>query len=443
MPALLMRCTSTGNAAGRKNSLEYACVHRTLTSMKTILISGASVAGTALAHHLHRYGFDVTVVEPAPAPRAGGYAIDVRGPAIEVLARSGVEASVRALQCDTIASAFLDASGRHAVEMPRGFGVIDADDIEIMRADLVRILYGTTRTRVNYLFDDSIAALEQREHGVHVRFERAPARSFDLVIGADGVHSNVRRLCFGDEAQFVHFLGSYMAIFTAPNYLGLDRWQYVQNEPGRVTSIKSTNGNAELKVGLFFASPQLELDARDLAQARQLTAAAFSGSGWELPRLLPIMRDAPDFYFDATCQVHMPSWSLGRVALLGDAAWCPSPLAGQGSSMALIGAYVLAGELAAAGGGHVRAFANYESATRSFMQGNLDYSKSMVDGFAPKTKLGIWARNRSMALLRYMPANALAMKLAMRGLVKAANAITLRDYDAYLQQPVSVATHAA
>jgi 2-polyprenyl-6-methoxyphenol hydroxylase-like FAD-dependent oxidoreductase len=399
--------------------------------MKSILISGASVAGTALAHHLHRYGFDVTVVERAPAPRPGGYAVDVRGPAIDVLERSGVLASARARQCDTIATTFLDSSGRGAVEMPRGVGVIGADDLELMRGDLVQILYETPRGEVNYQFSDSITAIEQREHGVQVCFERGGTRGFDLVIGADGVHSNVRRLCFGDEAPFLQFLGNYMAIFTAPNVLGLDRWQYVQNTPGRVVSVKSTNGNAELKVVLFYASPQLELDYRDVARQRQLMAAAFAGSGWELPRLLPFMQDAPDFYCDATCQVHMPSWSRGRVALVGDAAWCPSPLAGQGSSMALIGAYVLAGELVANGGEHVRAFANYDSATRAFIQGNLDYSKGLVDGFAPETELGIWARNRLLGILRYLPGNALLMKWMMSGLMKVANAITLRDYDAY------------
>jgi 2-polyprenyl-6-methoxyphenol hydroxylase-like FAD-dependent oxidoreductase len=431
MRLLVMRCTSTETTANRKNALDLARVHRTLLGMKTILISGASVAGTALAHHLQRYGFEVTVVERAPAPRTGGYAVDVRGPAIDVLARTGVLANARALQCDTIATTFLDGSGRGAVDMPRGIGVLDANDLEIMRADLVQVLYDTTRGKVNYQFSDSITAIEQRQSGVQVCFERGGTRGFDLVIGADGVHSNVRRLCFGDEAQWLEFLGSYMAIFTAPNLLGVDRWQYVQNTPGCLVSVKSTNGNAELKVVLFFSSPQLELDYSDVARQRQLTAAAFAGSGWELPRLLPIMQAAPDFYFDAMCQVHMPSWSQGRVALVGDAAWCPSPLAGQGSSMALIGAYVLAGELAANGGDHVRAFANYESATRAFMQGNLDYSKSMVDGFAPKTKLGIWARNRFMGMLRYMPGNALLMKLMMSGLVKVANAITLRDYEAY------------
>jgi 2-polyprenyl-6-methoxyphenol hydroxylase-like FAD-dependent oxidoreductase len=208
-------------------------------------------------------------------------------------------------------------------------------------------------------------------------------------------------------------------------------------------SVKSTNGNAELKDVLFFATPQLELDQRDVARQRQLTAAAFAGAGWELPRLLTIMRDAPDFYFDATCQVHMPSWSQGRVALVGDAAWCPSPLAGQGSSMALIGAYVLAGELAANGGDHARAFAEYERATRAFMQGNLDYTKGMVDGFAPKTKLGIWARNRFMGALRYLPGNALLMKWVMSGLVTVANAISLRDYDAYARSGRHVLAHHA
>lgn len=396
--------------------------------MTTVLISGASVAGATLAHWLHRYGFDVTLVERAAAPREGGYAVDVRGPALGVLARMGVESAVRSFNCDTLGTSFLAASGKRAASMPRGFGVIDPDDIEIMRGDLVRVLYATTARQLNYQFADSITAIEQRTDRVCVSFEHAQPRSFDLVIGADGLHSNVRQHCFGDEMQFIHHLGSYMAIFTMPNQLGLDRWQYVFNEPRRVVSVKSTTGNRELKVTVFFAASRADYDHRDIALQKRWTATAFANSGWELPLLMRAMHDASDFYFDSTSQVRMPHWSQGRVALVGDAAACPSPLAGQGSSMALVGAYVLAGELAAARGDHAAAFANYERLTRGFMEQNQRVSRDLAAGFAPKSTFSIWARNRSLELLRILPGSDFLLKLAMRDLFKAANGIELRDY---------------
>jgi len=396
--------------------------------MKTILISGASIAGTTLAYWLHRYGFDVTVVERGSAPREGGYAVDVRGPALRVLERMGVAAQARNFNCDTLETAFLDVRGKRAATMPLGFGVIDAQDIEIMRGDLVRILYDATCPDVRYQFSDSIRALEQHADGVHVTFQQAPPRTFDLVVGADGLHSNVRRLCFGDEAQYMHHLGSYMAIFTVPNYLRLDRYQYLYNAPGRVVCVKSTKGNAELKVTTFFSSEKLAYDHHDIATQRSLTAAAFADTGWELPRLMREMQSAPDFYFDSTSQVRMPRWSQGRVALVGDAAACPSPLAGQGSSMALVGAYVLAGELAARRGDPSAALDSYEQRTRAFMLQNQAVSAELADGFAPKSSFGIWARNRSMALMRFVPGSHHIMSFFMRGFIRAVRGIELPEY---------------
>ena len=396
--------------------------------MKTILISGASIAGTTLAYWLHRYGFDVTVVERAPAPREGGYAVDVRGPALRVLQRMGLEAQARARNTDTEATVFLDERGKRGATMSGGFGVIDPRDIEIMRGDLVRVLYDATRNDVRYQFSDSIRTLEQDASGVHVTFQEGPARTFDLVVGADGMHSNVRRLCFGDEAPFIHHLGSYMAIFTVPNYLKLDRLQYMFSAPGRVVSVKSNNGNAELKVTAFFSSPKLDYDYRDIPAQRALTAAAFADTGWELPRLMREMLDAPDFYFDSTSQVRMPRWSVGRVTLVGDAAVCPSPLAGQGSSMALVGAYVLAGELAARRGDALAALDSYEKRTRAFMQQNQQVSEELADGFAPNTSFGIWVRNRSLALMRFIPGSERIMLFFMRNLIRAVNGIELPDY---------------
>jgi 2-polyprenyl-6-methoxyphenol hydroxylase-like FAD-dependent oxidoreductase len=430
-------CTSTENPLRRKNSLEKACVLRTLQSMKSILISGASIAGTTLAWWLRRYGFQVTVVERAPAPREGGYAVDVRGRAIDVLQQMGVLPEVRKHNCDTLGTSFVAESGKSLAQMPRGFGVVDPDDIEIMRGDLVRVLYRATERDVSYVFGDAITALEERAAGVHVDFERGASRTFDMVIGADGVHSQVRRLAFGCEADFTHPLDAYMAVFTAENYLELDRWQYVLNVPRRVVSVKSVTGNHELKVFMFYPSTQRGCDLGELALQKRSLRAAFQDVGWAVPRLLKAMQEAPDFYFDATCQIRMPRWSKGRVALVGDACACPSPMAGQGSSLALVGAYVLAGELAEVSGDSERAFAAYEREARPFVEQNQLVSRELAAGFAPQSGFAIAARNFGLRALSSLPGSQLVLKLAMRSLTRASNAIALRDYRSFERAPLT------
>ena len=227
---------------------------------KRILISGASIAGPALAYWLERYGFETTVVERAPAIRLGGYAVDVRGAGLAVLQRMGLLDEARRAATDTRATSFVDRQGRTTATFDRGFGVIDEGDVEIMRGDLAQLLHRATCDAVEYRFGDSIANLEHHDQGVRVTFERGETRDFDLVLGADGLHSRVRRLTFGDEAQFLRHLGSYMAIFSAPNFLELDRLQLMHNLPGKVVSLKPVRGNGELKVTVFFSSPPISYD---------------------------------------------------------------------------------------------------------------------------------------------------------------------------------------
>jgi 2-polyprenyl-6-methoxyphenol hydroxylase-like FAD-dependent oxidoreductase len=264
---------------------------------------------------------------------------------------------------------------------------------------------------------------------VLVRFEHAAPGMFDVVIGADGLHSTVRGLVFGEESQFVRHLGSYMAVFSAPNFLGLQRWQILFNEPGRVVSVKSSRGNADVKVTAFFSSEPIQYDRRDVEAQKQVVTAAFADSGWELPRLLAAMAQAPDFYFDATSLIRMPQWSRGRVTLVGDACVCASPLSGQGTGLALVGAYVLAGELAAAAGDHTAAFAGYERAMRPYAERNQAGAEGVAKTFAPQTPREVRMRNFALKLMRYIPLTSLMFKMAARATARSARAITLDDYD--------------
>jgi len=311
---------------------------------RTVLISGASIAGPALAHWLSRYGFTPTVVERSPALRTGGYKIDIRGIAVTVAQRSGILQEVRRRASDVRGASFVDSSGRRVADLDADFVQgREGDDLEIMRGKLSRVLYDTTRDDVEYLFGDSITGLCQDTDGVDVTFEHAPPRRFDLVVGADGLHSNVRRLTFGPEARYRRDLGYYICIFSTPNVLGLDRWELFHTLPGRLANTYAARGDDQAKALFFFASLPLQLDRHDVAAQQEVLARTFADAGWEVPRLLDTMRDAPDFYFDSTSQIVMDRWSDGRVVLLGDAAYCPSPASGQGASTALVGAYLLAG----------------------------------------------------------------------------------------------------
>ncbi|HEY2509952.1 MAG TPA: FAD-dependent monooxygenase [Polyangiaceae bacterium] len=393
-----------------------------------VLISGCGVAGPALAFWLSKIGARVTVVERAPSFRDGGYAVDVRGAALDVLARMGLREAVRPFETDTLRNAVVDSRGRRFGEMPRGFGVVDEGDVEIHRGDLSRVLYDATRAAVDYRFGDSIAALDQAGARVAVTLASGASDDFDLVVGADGVHSRTRALTFPDDARFVHPLGSVMAIFTVPNMLGLDREQLMFSAPHRVASVKSANGNRELKVCVFVSTDgavDSSTPLEDVEAQRELVARAFRDAGWEFPRIVSAMERASDFYFDVTCQIRMDRHYEGRVVLVGDAGYCPSPLSGQGTSLALVGAYVLAASLAATPGDVPAALARYDATMKGFARENQDVALRIAEGFAPATPFEAWSRNAAMRILPYVPGSGVLMKLAMGKVRKASRAITL------------------
>ncbi|MFD8386457.1 FAD-dependent monooxygenase [Streptomyces sp. NPDC059679] len=390
---------------------------------RNVLISGASIAGPALAYWLHRHGFNPTIVERAPALRDGGYAVDFRGEAhLSILRRMGILDDLERARTGMGSMSYVNSAGKPVSEMPAD---LFAGDLEILRGDLARILYDATKEYTEYVFGDSVTSLTEDPDGVTVTFERSAPRRFDLVIGADGLHSNTRRLAFGPEEQFVKHLGVHCAIFTTANHLGLDHTGHAYRTAGRLVAMYSARHNTEAKAVFYFASPKQDLDRRDVARQQAAVTEHFTGNGWQSERLLHDMRHAPDFYFDSVGQVHMDSWTRGRIALLGDAAYCPSSLSGMGSGLALVGAYVLAGELAAAHGDHHVAFARYEEEMREYATG----CQKMGDGVAKLMVPG----NRALAallngyyrLIPYLPGKNMAAKIAR----KAAENIELRDYD--------------
>jgi 2-polyprenyl-6-methoxyphenol hydroxylase-like FAD-dependent oxidoreductase len=318
---------------------------------RNILISGASVAGPALAFWLHRFGFQPTVVERAPSVRPGGYAVDFRGSSLCVLERMGLLPEVERKQTHIGAITIVDRNSKKIASMPDGF---TSGELEILRGDLAAIFYQATRQTTEYIFDDSIAAVEQSDAGVEVVFQHGERRRFDLLAGADGLHSKVRSIVFGEEASFVHHLGYNVSIFTIPNYLQLDHAGLYYGTLGKKVGIFSGGDSREANASFFFASEPLPQARRDSAQQRAILREQFQQEGWEAPRLLELMESAPDFYFDSVSQVKMARWSSGRCVLLGDAAHCAAPLSGMGTGRAVVGAYILAGELAEADGDYLR-----------------------------------------------------------------------------------------
>lgn len=345
-------------------------------SSKNVLISGASVGGPTLAYWLNRYGFNVTVVELSQGLRPGGQAVDVRGPALEVAERMGILDQVRAASTGMRGMSMVDNEGKElfsTTERTITGGDLDSPDVEVLRDDLARIITEAAGDGIEYLFGDSIAAIEEGDEGVRVTFEQHDPRTYDIVVGADGLHSNTRRLAFGPESDYIHHLGTYLAVWTTPNFLDLDHWQVFHQLPGESWGggVMSVRGNTEARVYMGFeAAEPIAYDYRDAAAQKQIMADYFADAGWELPRMIRHMWTAADFHFDSMSQIRMDRWSAGRVVLLGDAGYCGSPLSGQGTSMAMVGAYVLAGELKAAAGDHRTAFAAYERELREYVRLN-------------------------------------------------------------------------
>jgi 2-polyprenyl-6-methoxyphenol hydroxylase-like FAD-dependent oxidoreductase len=411
---------------------------------RDVLISGASIAGPALAYLLHEAGYNPTVVERAPDLRPGGQTVDLRGAGRTVIERMGLMPAAKEVSLDQKGLALVDDKGRRTAEMPAdafgGEGIVS--EIEILRGDLAQLLYDATLClpgprglrphgptpllpQVDYIFDDTITAIQQDDDGVTVTFENSETRRFALVFGADGLHSVTRALAFGPEERYVRSLDCYGAWFTCTADIELDDWYLMHNTPGGlVASARPGRLPGEIKAGLSFRSKPFSYDRRDTAAQRELLARKFAGAKWEVPKLVESMRTANDFFFDSTSQVHMDRWTNRRVALLGDAACCPTPLTGLGTSLALVGAYVLAGELAKARGDHRVAFDNYEKVMRPYVTSSQELPPGGTSGFAPMSKAGIWLRTASMRWMTRWP-----MKPLIAGQFAKAGDIALPDYD--------------
>ena len=363
---------------------------------RTVLISGAGIAGPTLAWWLVRKGFTPTLVEKAPTPRTGGYVIDFWGVGYDVAARMGLLPALERVGYRMTELRIVDELGHR-------LGGFDADAfraathgryLSLLRGDLAHAIHSLIARDVETIFGDSVIALDQDADGVTVIFDRTRPRRFDMVVGAGGLHSVVRRLVFGPEREFEKYLGYYTAAFTAAHYRHRDEGVYVSyTVPGRQVARYALRDDRSAFFLILAADHAFGHVSHDVPAQRAALRGAFGGLGWETGEIMAAMDTADDLYFDAVAQVRLPRWSRGRVVLLGDAAYCPSLLAGQGSAFAMAGAYVLADELAAAGDDHGAAFGAYERRFRPFIDAKQKAAERFGGWFAPHTRGALRLRN--------------------------------------------------
>lgn len=395
-----------------------------------ILVSGASIAGPVLAYWLTRYGFDVTVVERAPALRkTGGHAVDLFRPAMDITERMGVLPRVEALATGTTRLTVHREGARRSarVDLAKIFRAASDRHVEVMRDDLSEIYYEAGADDVEYLFGDSITAISPDGR---VTFERAAPRKFDLVVGADGLHSNVRRLVFGEEAGLTKFIGAYLAVLSLPDTLALDGETVMHLGAGRTTAVYSARHLDEARaVFLFRRERQLDYDHRDAARQKELLREAFTGMHPQVDGWLGELDGPGPFYFDSITQLRLDSWSRGRVTLVGDAGYCPGPAVGGSTSLAVLGAYVLAGELAAAGGDHERAFPAYEREMGEVVRKSRAFAAGAAKRLIPASRAAAWALTRGGQLVSALPARVTtAIAKLNTGGVRLHDSMPVKDY---------------
>lgn len=395
-----------------------------------ILISGASIAGPVLAYWLARNGFEVTVVERADSLRkTGGHAVDLFRPAMQISRRMGVLPQIRERVTGTRRmTLYPEGGGRAAgVDLAKIFGGVSDEHAEVMRDELSEIYYRAAADDVEYVFGDSIAGISD-DGDVH--FEKGQPRHFDLVIGADGLHSNVRQLVFGDDSGSGEFIGAYLGVLTLTGNGGAEGELGIHVGVGRTAGMYHVEHLGESRALFLFRSErELDYHHHDVGRQKELLREAFRGFDGEVDRWLGELDRTPAFYFDSITQLRMDSWSRGRVTVVGDAGYCPGPAVGGSTTLAVLGAYVLAGELARAGGDHEIAFPAYERAMRGHIRGSREVALRAARTLIPGSRLGVSGLVGATRLLSALPAG--PARAFLRLSTKSArvyNAMTVDDY---------------
>ncbi|MGW7686056.1 FAD-dependent monooxygenase [Kribbella sp. NPDC054772] len=396
-----------------------------------VLISGASVAGPVLAYWLHRYGFEPTLVERTPALRhgLGGHAVDLFSSAADVTRRMGCWDAIAAARTGLDAMT-IERFGRPPVEvdLSRMYAGLSSRHVEILRGELTRILYDATRGTAEYVFGDSIANLHDDGSGVDVTFDSGTERRFDLVIGADGLHSNVRRLSFGPEGPLHRSLGGYLAVFSLPDVFGVGSHTLTHFSVDKLVGIYGVHQTGQVRGGFLFRAPELQYDYRDKEEQKALLAKEFRDYGWRVPQLLEHLDAAEDFYFDSIAQITLDTWHRGRIGLVGDAGYCPGPAVGGGTSLAVVAAYILAGELAAARSDLPSGLRNYERIIRPAVDRSRQLAPKVMRTIIPGSPLALRGMPFAASTLTKLPTPVQRFIWSQNAVGKALSSVQLPDY---------------
>lgn len=390
-----------------------------------IAINGAGVAGPTLAYWLARGGHEPTLIEQAPQFRTGGYVIDFWGVGYTIAERMGLLNQVRQAGYQVREVRLVDARGRRA----GGFSadvfsrMVEDRFTSLPRGDLAAAIFATVDGRVETVFGDGVSAVDEHAAGLRVGFERGAERDFDLLVGADGLHSRVRELVFGPESRFERRLGYRVAAFEVEGYRPRDELVYVSYaKPGRQIARFALRGDRTIFLFVFVEERMEGAEPHGVDDCRAVLRRVFGDAGWECPEILRAMDRVEDIYFDRVSQIKMDTWSRGRVVLIGDAAACASLLAGEGTGLAMLEAYVLAGELGRAGDDYRAGFRRYEERLSAFLDAKQRAAGDFARAFAPRTAVGLWVRRQAT---RLMAIPAVADLLIGRGL---RDDIDLPDY---------------
>ena len=361
---------------------------------KNILISGAGIAGLTAAYWLKKYGFRPVIVEQAPQLREGGYMIDFWGAGFDVAEKMNLIEQLKEKHYHIPEIEFVNENGKciGGFNIDKLRKLINYRHFNMLRGSLARVLYDSVKNDAEFVFGNAIASIDENEDSVSVTFKDGSKRNFDLVIGADGLHSNVRNLIFGSEDQFEIHLGYYVSSFTIDNFTGNTRIFQSYTIKGKWAGVY---GIAENKLATFFIykSKKTGYPHHDIQAQQALLTEKFKNAGWKCTELLEKMPSSEDFYFDDVSQIKMNSWSKGRIVLLGDSCQCVSPVAGKGASLAMAGAYILAGELKRSSGEYSAAFINYENKMKPEAERTQKMGQDFAPSFVPDSDFGIWKRN--------------------------------------------------
>jgi 2-polyprenyl-6-methoxyphenol hydroxylase-like FAD-dependent oxidoreductase len=362
---------------------------------KKVLISGASFAGLSAAYWMNRSGYKVTIVEVAAGLRKGGTPVDIRENTVDIVKRMGIYEQIRSNRLHMEKIEFKNADD--ITERSRVLGnetdETNSEEFEIERDVLLNILFNTIKNDVEFIFGDSVTALNETADDMQVTFKNGPKRAFDLVFGCDGLHSGVRKIWFGHEAEYLHFLQVYFSITIVNKLLIKQNTSQMFNVPGKTVMLNAYNNKTDI-VLCFFSEEEIPYNYRDEEQQRKIIFDQFTGGSWRTPELLEEVRNSETFYFDKLCQIRMPSWTKGRVALVGDAGYCASPAAGMGGSLAIHGAAALADAFQKHEGDFEAAFLDYNQSLRPFIEevqeGSVKFGLEML---VPGTEEAIRERN--------------------------------------------------